>query len=122
MKYKNKACEIQLANAPEKLQEICVFFEQLAWVYKKEATVTRVKDAVQGDSGVHEAGRAVDFRDQIVDADGKPVFLFLPNETKVIVDSINSKYPRSDGKVVCIHHSFQGMPYHFHLQIPASWT
>lgn len=119
MKFKDRECENQLAVAPAKLTNIAFWADHYAQCrWKRELTVTRVKTAVCGDSGVHEAGRAVDLRNECP----KGRYLFTPDEAKALVDAINLAYPRTDGKLVAIHHSFHGAPMHFHLQIQASWV
>lgn len=116
MKFKNDRCELEFKRAPERLKEIANRFDVLTQELDKEAIITRVLEPITGDSGVHEAHRAVDYRDQF----GKK-FTFTPNEVTFLVTTINHEYPRLDGKQVCIHHSFKGAPQHFHLQIPYGW-
>ena len=122
MIYKTPDCEEQLKQTPQKLQDIVTVFDALSQGYGIESVITRVWDAVCGDSGVHEAHRAVDFRDETVNSLGQSTFLYSPSQTDTIVNTINERYPRSDGKLVCIHHSFQGAPHHFHLQVPIHWA
>lgn len=122
MIYKTPDCENQLKQSSQKLQDIVMVFDSLSQRYGIESVVTRVWDAVCGDSGVHEAHRAVDFRDETHDAGGVGTHLYSPTQIDTIVNTINERYPRADGKLVCLHHSFHGMPEHFHLQIPASWA
>lgn len=121
MIFKSEREEDQLSEAPRKLIEVCYYFDALSSSYGKEAICTRVRDAVCGDSGVHEAGRAADFRSETRDNNGSH-FRYSDFEISTIVEKINSRYPREDGKLVCIYHSFQGMPYHFHIQIPLKWV
>jgi hypothetical protein len=115
--YKTPDCETQLKASPTKLQEIADYFVHLSEGYGVDPCVTRVWDAVSGDSGVHEAHRAVDFRDE---HDGRS--LYTTGQVLAIVTDIKRKYPRDDGKLTCLHHSFQGGLYHFHLQIPIAWV
>ena len=75
--------------------------------------LTRVKDVVQGESGVHPDGRGADFRDKYL---GKS--LYSEDERNALISMINAMHPRSDGYKTCIWHSFGGGPEHFHLQVP----
>lgn len=122
MIYKTPDCEDQLKQSSQKLQDIVMVFDALSQGYGIESVVTRVWDAVCGDSGVHEERRAVDFRDETVDAMGVSHWLYNPAQADTIVNTLNERYPRADGKLVCIHHSFQGAPHHFHLQVPIGWA
>ncbi len=81
----------------------------------QEAIITRVLESVCGDSGVHEARRGVDVRDEF--EGGR---LYTDNQVKMLVEHMNTCYPRNDGKPTCIHHSFAGGPLHFHIQIALS--
>jgi hypothetical protein len=121
MKFKQPHMKAQYDSRPAKLKEICEFFESLSMGFGIDPVVTRVTDRVEGESGVHPAGRAVDFRNEIR---GEAVSAFLYSEAQVqeILSRINGRYRREDGKQVCIHHSFKGMPAHFHIQIPAAWA
>lgn len=114
-KFKQSHMEAQFEKLPEILKEICRTFESLCAELGKESVITRVADRVEGESGVHPLYRAVDYRDETSDG----ADLFTDEETAYIVERINRKYRRTDGKLVCIHHSFKGMPRHFHLQVPA---
>lgn len=121
MKFKQAHMEEQYKQRPAKLKEVCEYFEELANECGREAVVTRVTDPVEGESGVHPAGRAVDFRNE-VRGDAVTVFLFTPEQADAIVKKINEKYPRPDKKPVCLHHSFNEGCLHFHVQIPAYWV
>lgn len=121
MLFKNDRCRIDFDKCPSKLKEICLLFETLARKCGVEATVTRVKEPVTGESGVHTAGRAVDFRDEFVIDAERSKRLFTDEQAQSIVDTINAGYPRDDRKQVAIHHSFLGGPLHIHIQIPRVW-
>lgn len=126
MKFKNAIAQSDYSVLPEKLKEICEFFETNSLFYGIEPVVTRVREGMCGDSGVHEAGRAVDFRDQCVMPDGSMRLLYTSEQIQDICFMVARKYPRSDGKPVILHHSFTGpdgrpQPYHTHIQIPAEW-
>jgi hypothetical protein len=74
-------------------------------------TVTRILGKIEGDSGVHASGRAVDFRS---------VYMGAPTYTDEQVDHLlklmNQLWDRNDSKKTLIHHSFSGGPKHWHLQ------
>ena len=112
MIFKTPILKVQFGLAPKRLQEISYVFERLSKEFNIEPVVTNVFDGVPGDSGVHEAQRAIDFRDQ-----RGAGFLYTPAQAKSIVDYINATYPRKDDKKTIIHHSFRGHPFHFHIQI-----
>lgn len=112
--------EIQFQDSPEKLKEVAQYFSNLSCREGVVPMVTRVRDPVYGSSGVHEAHRGIDFRNEYFD--GKVNRWLLPQETMdEFVNSINKRYPRKDGKVVALYHSFDNGPYHMHLQIPFDW-
>ena len=121
MKFKEPELQAQFNELPPRLQEIGLFFDQLSDEMGIDAVATRIWDPVPGDSGVHEAHRAIDFRDETRSSDGQSAFLYTADQVNHILTTINNQYPRTDGKLVAIHHSFNGMPYHFHLQIPIGW-
>jgi hypothetical protein len=119
--FKQPQYESQYNALPKKLIEVCEFFNKLSLQHGVNPVVTRVTDPVEGESGVHPAHRAVDFRNQFFD--GKSNKMLYPDEVvSIILDSINEKFKRDDGKLVAIHHSFKGAPFHFHLQIPIGWV
>lgn len=121
MKFKQEKMKAQFEARPAKLQEVCEYFAQLSEGYGVEPVVTRVMDPVAGESGVHMAGRAVDFRNELRFENGSR-FLYTEEQAEEIVKAINERYPRYDGKVVCLHHSHRGAPLHFHIQIPLDWA
>ncbi len=120
MIFKAEHMESQYRERPKRLKEIIEFFDAICESRGKEAVITRVTDPVDGESGVHPAGRAVDCRNE-TRYKTECAFLFSLAEAKEIEELINRKFPRKDGKKTCIHHSFDGGPYHFHFQIPIGW-
>lgn len=115
MEFKEPRLIDQFANAPTLLK---LAVEELAFIasrFGKTVTVTRVTDAVEGESGVHLDHRAVDIRDEF---NGK--FLFTEKERLAILHYINARFPRNDGKETVIWHSFGGGPHHFHVQVAAT--
>ena len=115
MDFKEPRLKDQLETAPTLLKLAAEEFAALVAKFGKTAVVTRVTDPVEGESGVHLDHRAVDFRDEF---DGK--FLFSEKERLAILNYINARFPRNDGKDTIIWHSFDGGPHHFHVQVAAA--
>lgn len=120
-KFKNERAEREYKLMPKRLREVAEYFEAICGFYYVTAVVTRVREGVCGDSGVHEAGRGIDYRDETTLPDGEKVRLFTGEQVAQICELINARFAREDGKVTILHHSFQGGPGHFHIQIPVSW-
>jgi hypothetical protein len=116
MRFKEAHMQAQYFSRPTRLLDVCRYFAELSEEMGIEPVVTRVTDTVPGESGVHPAGRAVDFRDE---SGGSR--LYTDEQAADIVKAINEKFPRDDGKPTCMHHGFQGGPLHFHIQIPFCW-
>jgi len=113
MKFKKPEMEAELANAPILLLQFAIIFDTESRMHcGQEAIVTRVLETVPGESGVHTDYRAVDFRNEFEGG-----FLYSEDQVKHLVEYMNNLYPRNDGKVTCIHHSFDGGPLHFHVQL-----
>ena len=115
MRFKTEREKIEFQNAPPLLRKICLEFAEIAKEMGIEPVVTRVRQPVEGSSGVHEAGRAVDIRDEYA----KGEFLFVHEQRERIVNLLNLRYSRKDKKPTCLWHSFKGAPHHFHIQIAA---
>jgi hypothetical protein len=119
MRFKDAHLEGELKECSARLQDIAKVF---AWVFAeetgKEALVTRVYDPVPGESGVHLAKRAVDFRD--ASSDG--IDLANDAQTARIVERMNRLFPRNDKFPTCLHHHVPGSTDHFHIQIPIERT
>lgn len=120
MKFKTEQSKKELEEGFVGLRQLALEFERECARYGIEPTVTRVKGKIAGDSGVHAAGRAVDFRDQTFDADGDAHFVFTQEQRDEISRRINSRVKRSDNRPTIIWHSFKGGPLHAHLQIEAT--
>ncbi len=113
MLFKSPNLKEQLEAASPTLQKICAKFDELSQSNCGiECEITRVTDPVAGESGVHLDGRAADIRDQHEDH-----VLYTSEQALFMVNNINMLFPRDDGKMTCIHHSFGGGPLHFHLQV-----
>jgi len=115
-----KAPEVQqeFYQAPLMLQVMGCDFSAQANRLGIEPVMTRVTAKVHGSSGVHEAGRALDFRGQY-----KGEHQHSLDERLALVHYINAKYKRRDNKKSIIYHRFdKGSPYHYHLQIPKHVT
>lgn len=115
MRFKSDREFGEFEKAPELLKRICKEFDDFSTELGVNAVVTRVREAVEGSSGVHEVGRAVDFRDEY----DKGKFLYVHEQREKIVSLLNLRYARRDGKPTCLWHSFKGGPHHFHIQIAA---
>jgi hypothetical protein len=123
MKFKTPEMQEQLNKTPIILREIAIFMDDLIkTTFKREMTITRVTDPVEGESGVHLCFRAFDVRNEHINSTGNQVFLFEPAEAQYIVDTINHAYNRQDSFKTCLHHSYAGGFWHFHVQIPAKWA
>ena len=115
MKFKTGAIKEQYKKSPAILKLILDEFENLSMgMFHVEPVITRLTDAVQSESGVHLQNRAADIRDEF---NGKR--FYTDENVKYLVDYINHRYARCDGKKTLIHHSFSGGPLHFHFQVPA---
>ena len=86
-------------------------FEKLSLSYGVEPVCTRVIGKIEGDSGIHSMGLAADFRSQFGDT-----FIYTVDQQTAILKAINELFPRTDEHKTIKHHSFNGAPYHFHLQ------
>jgi len=107
--------EDQFLKLPFLLKDIAYEFCRLSATVGVDPVVTRVADPVDGESGVHPAYRAIDFRDE-----RGSVRLYKPQDVMMINTELNKLYQRTDGYKVCLHHGFAGGPEHFHLQV--SWS
>lgn len=121
MDFKSEEMRKQFAQLPDQLKKICYAFADISEQMGVICVVTRVIDPVPGDSGVHEAHRAVDFRNEYEDRSGALKRLYDEDDVNYLVSTLNQRFPRKDGRLVCSHHSFKGGMYHFHLQIPVDW-
>lgn len=114
MRFKLPHMKAQFDELPKALKQVCEDFCRLSKKFGVEPVVTRVSDPVAGESGVHLAKRAVDFRDQT--SDGRR--LYTDEQVKEIVVVLNRLHERTDGKPTCYHHAVPGSTFHFHLQVP----
>jgi hypothetical protein len=112
MKFKESHMQAQLKGAPLLLRFVAEDFDKLCKEMEIEPVITRVTDTVKGESGVHPDYRAFDVRDEY---GGK--FVFDKMQREYLVEKLNEKYKRNDGKVTVLWHSFGGGPHHFHVQI-----
>lgn len=122
MKFKLDHMRKQLDECPHKLQEIALYMDYASRAqFKKDLFITRVTDAVAGESGVHLCHRAFDARVQFFD--GREVQWYLTkDEAAKLADMVNKHYLRKDGKLVCLLHAVDGGMLHLHVQIPAHWA
>jgi len=112
MNFKEEHLKEEFKSRPEHLIKMTRDFVKLSRAFSIEPVVTRVLERIDGSSSVHEAGRAIDFRDEHVG-----LRLYTRDQVGIILTEINGKYRRKDGKPTLLHHSFAGGPYHFHLQL-----
>jgi hypothetical protein len=111
--FKEEKLRDQLQKADPRLWNMAENFDRVSQeIAGLEAVITRVTDPVAGESGVHPAGRAFDVRNE-----SRERRRYTDHQVTRIVHRMNELYPRGDGKPSCIHHSFQGGPWHFHLQL-----
>jgi hypothetical protein len=110
----------EFESRPQILKDMAHYFESLSLSVGVDPVVTRILEKVAGSSGVHEAGRAIDFRSQYIDQNGKLKKLYSEEDVARFLDLVNTKYKRNDGRKTLIHHSFNNGPLHFHLQSGAS--
>lgn len=127
IEFKTPREEEEFKFAPSALRTVALYFVTLSVdACGVTPVVTRIKRPVEGESGVHQDYRALDFRDEM--GVGGPR-LYTDDQVEFLVNAMNLQFPREDGKLVCIHHAFVNhkkadsgrAPYHFHLQIPAMW-
>lgn len=115
MKFKDVSLEDQYIRRPAELLQICDDFNALSEFFNIEPVVTRVLEKIDGSSGVHEAGRAVDFRDEHLDK-----YTYTDAQATLIAAMLNLKYARHDGKKTALFHVFDGGPRHCHIQLAPS--
>lgn len=113
MKFKEPHMYDQLRDSSVILQLMVDDFVNFAGMhFKKDCMITRVWDPVPGETGVHPDKRAVDIRQE---HEGEKVF--TDTEANALVNFLNGKWHRLDGRPTCLLHSFQGGPQHFHIQV-----
>lgn len=113
MKFKSDREKQEFEKAPVILKIIAQEFSRLSRRFGKEAVVTRILHPVEGETGVHLDGRALDFRDY---HEGKHSYSL--DERLSLVSTINALFPRNDGFKTCLHHA--GTAEHFHVQVPVN--
>jgi hypothetical protein len=112
MQFKDDSLKEELARTPARLQIMGQWFCSLAVShFAIDPILTRVFESIQVSSGGHEAGRALDFRQEYGGHD-----VFSPEQERFLVSEMNRRFPRSDKKLTCMVHSFAGGPRHFHIQ------
>lgn len=113
MKFKVPRLEDEYNKAPLLLRLITEDMDgYVQQHFNKEVVITRVLEPVSGESGVHQDYRALDVRNEYCGSR-----MFNDYEVEIILKYLNEKYYRNDNHNTAIHHSFDGNPLHFHLQI-----
>lgn len=115
MNFKEPRLSEQFDKMPDLLKEISYEFAFMSYAMGIAPIVTRITDPVEGESGVHLANRAIDFRDE-----HKGVSLYDKSDVMFLLQYFNGKYARNDNFHTLIWHAFNGMPKHFHIQIAAT--
>lgn len=111
--YKKSKYARELALSPTMLRKITLdFARKVQEKWKYPVIITRIKGKIEGDSGVHAAYRAVDIRDE-----HNGTRIFNDDQVTHMLNYINKKYSRTDGKKTLMHHNLNNGPEHFHLQI-----
>lgn len=113
MRFKTEEIKEEFSQAPTFLQKIVKDFCDLSYEMGVLPVMTRAWEQVPGSSGVHEAKRAVDFRDEF--PSGR--FLYDHEMRMRILNVMNHKYARRDKFKTVVWHSFRGGPSHFHIQM-----
>ena len=120
MRFKKDSLEQEFKSRSQLLKDMAFYFEQLSLSVGVDPVVTRILEKIDGSSGVHEAGRAIDFRSHYRDHTGALKKLYSDQDVDRFLDLMNTKYKRNDGRKTMIHHSFNNGPLHFHLQSPSN--
>lgn len=113
MQFKHNYLQDELLKANSLLRQMLVQFELKSMEYGVEPVITRI----YGDSGVHAFGRAADLRSHHA---GRQ--LYTDEQADELVAFMNDRFPRFDGKPTCWHHSADGKPFHFHIQVAGDWA
>ncbi|MCP3873384.1 MAG: hypothetical protein GY699_09560 [Desulfobacteraceae bacterium] len=116
--FKKPELVFEYNSCPMMLQIIIDDFFEISHILGVKAVCVRIYGKHPGDSGVHKDERASDFRDEYIGS-----HLYSQEQVDFILKYINSKYKRTDGYKVLIHHKFKNKdgsfgPAHFHMQIP----
>lgn len=110
--FKTPQVQKEFQEATLILQLLAEDFIKLSNHFNIVPVITRVLEDIPGATSVHPAGRAVDARDCY---DGS--FLYTPDQRIHIVEFINKKWYRNDGKPSIIWHKVPGSVEHFHMQV-----
>ncbi len=111
--FKDPASYQEYLKAPELLKWLIGDFENQSIAQGVFPFCTRILGKIEGDTGIHALYLAVDWR---LEHEGRSIY--TTNQKDAILGGINGKWPRNDGKLTIIVHSFQGGPKHFHMQLP----
>ena len=118
MKFKTPQLKVQYKHTPAILKLIFQFFETRSVnLFGIEPVITRLTDPFNGESGVHPANRAIDVRSEYRFHDIN-IKTYKEQQVQILLSLVNYRFYRTDGKKTIIHHSFNGGPHHFHIQVP----
>lgn len=113
MQFKEEKLKNEFFSMHPIVRYMAAHFEQLSlYHFKIDPVVTRILEHVAGATGIHEAKRAIDFRDE----SPKGTFLYTSEQVKFLLSEMNKRFPGNDKFLSCIHHSFNKGPHHFHIQ------
>lgn len=115
--FKTPKIKKEFAGLPSRLREAFFSFCIEANRMRKAPVITRVLAAIEGATGVHPAGRALDIRDEFCGE-----HTYTEAQRTALLDTVNKQYPRPDKYDTLIHHKFKDQPAHFHMQIPIEWV
>jgi len=115
--FKTPKLKKEFDGLPSRLREAFFSFCIEANRMRKAPVITRVLAAIEGATGVHPSGRALDIRDEFCGE-----HTYTEAQRTALLDAVNKQYPRPDKYDTLIHHKFKDQPAHFHMQIPIEWV
>lgn len=117
MRFKKPEYAQEFSVLPKVLKIIALDMDRFSQeTFGIEMVVTRVFEHVPGETGIHQQGLAIDFRDEY-----EQVLSYNLDQRRALLEYVNERYKRSDGFKTLISHKFKNGPRHFHLQISADW-
>lgn len=118
MRFKKDEYALEFGVLPKVLKAIALDMDRYAQEhFGIELTVTRVFEHVPGETGVHQRGLAIDFRDEYMGE-----LTFNLDQRRELLEYVNNRYVRSDGLKTLLSHKFKGGPRHWHVQCQSEWA